>query len=144
MLPPALLQVERRLLHALRRGIYGLRPGRTHPDPGHQVGDLGIRQPAFRRHLQIGVPIMDGLDEPALFRLTRGDGGLARFAACEHSLARIEAQLTLELFRGSTVAFVTTLHEHWTHLLLEELEAVGREVGGGGRPRPQDKMNREP
>ena len=84
--------------------------------------DLLVGELSVRRHLEF-ARLPDGLDQQALVRLARHDGGAA-LAAFEHRLARIEPQIIRVLFVA--VALAARGDQQGTHLLLEELELRGR------------------
>src|SRR5262249_37594438 len=119
--PAPLLEVE-----TLRSGGghagRGAWPGRSHPDPGDQGGDLGVRPLGLGRHAQFGVLVADGLEEQALVRFARHNGG-AGIAALEQAGSAVELKVGL-LLLASAMARVAVLDQHRSDLLLEKLLRV--------------------
>src|SRR4051794_11361443 len=90
----------------------------------------------------------DRQDEIARVRIPLHDRRLARLAALEHSLARVEAQAAFQLLRLGAVALVATVHQDGADSLLEEFGAGGsrgRRLRGitGGRGADERRDSRE-
>jgi hypothetical protein len=76
--------------------------------------------------------VIHGLDEEALPRVARDDGG-SFFAALEQTVAIIEAEVPFLFLR--VMAFVALRDEHRADLGFEELHVRRFEVGGDEAPR---------
>src|SRR5690606_20175049 len=115
-------------------------PVRALVDPAHEHRELRVRQARARRHLQLGVVVGDGPDEPARAGVTGDDRGPA-FAAAADEAAVVQLQPRLLLLRA--VAFVAMLREQRPDLALEALAAIGRSrdllCGYGDGERRRDK-----
>src|SRR5262249_18391307 len=103
--------------------------GRSHPDPGLEVGDLLVRKFSLRRHLEILIAPSNRLDDPTLLGIA-GDDRRARVAALEEPFAGVEEEPALELLRALAVALVAALDQTRADALLEEFDLLR-----GGRRR---------
>ena len=82
------------------------------------------------------MAVVHGLEEEALLRLARNDGG-AFFAALEQGFAMVKAQVAFLLLR--VVALIAFRDQHRTDSRFEELEVRGFESGRAQAGRPQQE-----
>jgi len=120
---------------------------RTHLDPLFKEGDFVVRQLAtglLGRHRELGIRILDGLDEERLLKIAGHDGG-AFVAALVGAVAGVEDEAALRGILLGGVALVATIDEDRSDVLLEELESflgrlrfIGGDREGGGEQRERE------
>ena len=119
----------------------------THLDPLLEEGDLVVRKLAaglLGGHGELGIRILDGLDEERLLEIAGHDGG-AFVAALVGAVTGIEDEAALRGILLGGVALVATIDEDRADILLEELEPflgrlrfVGGDREGGGEQRERE------
>ena len=119
----------------------------THLDPLFKESDFFVRQLAaglLGRHRELGIRILDGLDEERLLKVAGHDGG-SFVAALVGAIAGVEDEAALRGILLGGVALVATIDEDGADVLLEELETflgrlrlVGGDREGGGEQRERE------
>ena len=117
---------------------------RTHLDPLFKEGDFFVGQFAaglLGRHRELGIGVLDGLDEQGLLEVAGDDGGTF-VAALVGAVAGVEDEAALRGILLGGVALIATVDEDRADVLLEELEAflgrlrfVGGDREGGSEQR---------
>src|ERR1019366_5091001 len=103
-----------------------------------QVRDSNVGQFALFGHLNVGVPVADGLNEKTFIRLARRHGRTP-IAALQEGSAAVETQAAANFLRLGGVTFVALFDQDRTDFLLEELGAV---VRGANRWTTDDEQSR--
>src|SRR5690349_11569061 len=101
-----------------RAGCWEWQPA---PHPFRQHGDLRLWQFPRRRHLDVLVVVPNRLSDQTFLDVSH-DRSRAAVPAIQNPLATVEQKPALYLFRLRRVTLKTTLNEHRTHSLLEEVE----------------------
>ena len=135
-----LLQLHGKIyfLFCPRRTGFG-RPGQPVGDPLLEIGNHGCLEFAFRWHLEVGIAVMQGLQQETLPRMIWIDRS-AKFPPEEHAVTGIEIQSAFQFFRVDAVATVTFLDQHRTDALFEKLELLPSERRRFLGPHPPAKQ----
>ena len=98
-----------------------------------EISDDLVGQLAGGRHLQVGVGVLEGLDQHRLIGSPRHHDGAPRPAPLD-SLPGVELQLPHQHSRAGglrRVTLIAALRQHGTNLLLEEVDRVSTGFLGG-------------
>ncbi len=115
-----------RVVTFLHHRFFFSRIRRSHRHPFLKVGDHRVGQFAallLRRHREIGIQIVDCLDQQAFLGFERHHGGTA-CAAAQHGRSRIQQQFTFHFFRFRGVAFEAVFRQYRTDFCLEKLHLI--------------------
>ena len=110
--------------------VRSARPRKAALHPLRQHVDLLASELAGRRHLKPIADVVDGLHEHAFRRLLDVDRK-AQFAALEHAFATGQPEAAAN-FRLAAMTLEAVRFEHRQHVLLKELDVLGRELFGIG------------
>src|SRR5262245_49014711 len=118
------------------------RPRSAHSNPGYQISDLLVLQPASEGHFQTFIDLADSPNEQAFFGLARSDRrpGLA---ALDKSFARIDFQ---PAHGRGRMARVTAVGQDGTDSIFEEVLRfilLGRAQAVGRPKKSRDKQPQE-
>ena len=115
------------------RGGAGI--GGAAANPFGEIGDDGVGEfAAFGGHAEVGVVVVDGLDEEAVVGLAGDDGGAA-FATGQDADAGVKAEAGFEFIGLFAVAAVTLVGEDGADFGFEEYEVFRGDRRGRGRLR---------
>ena len=117
-----------------------LRPRTAHAHPSFEVGNQRLRQGFLRRHGGVLVFIAHCLDEQTGIGLARHDGRPG-VASLEQAGPTVEPQTGLELGCFGRVAGIAVLGQHWSNLVLKELDVFGGGMGCGHLCSPRFRAN---
>ena len=135
MLLPVFFKIDTLFLGDLR--FVGLWPRRPHVDPPLEISDYGVRQLAFRWHLEGLLLVQHRAVKQARIGLP-GNDRWPGFATLKRPLAVVEVQFRLQFFGLCAVALIAMLRQHGTDFVFKELHLFRRRfVGGDGDERPE-------
>lgn len=94
----------------------GIRGSST--NPFFEIGNDGRSERLLGGHLEVVFPLQ-GVDEEALFRITRNQGSTG-FTARPNAFSRVEEEFPSQFFGGGGMALVARLGENRTDAIFEE------------------------